>query len=93
MFILSNNDVRLWCWGWAKELQAIIDSHVVHVDLHWTKEVVIKVSNVNCLMYNYVVLLACHRMLVGYSAQNNLVLFGPQGSLVSLDVDRCLVIM
>lgn len=52
----------------------------------------IEVDDMDGLVDDYVILLTGQMMSVGYSTGDNLVLLGPQGCIVSLDIDRGLMV-
>ena len=51
-----------------------------------------EVDDVDGLVDDYVILLTGQVVSVGYCTGDNFVLFGPQGGIVALDVDRGLMV-
>ena len=65
---MSSYGMRLCSRILTEELWAVIDSDVVHANLHGSKEVMIKVRDMDCLVDNEMELLSGPGLSVGNSS-------------------------
>ena len=70
----------------------VVDSHVIHTALHWTKQVMVQMRDMDGLVNNQVINFARHRVVIGDSPAYRLILSGAKGRVVARYRDWTVVV-
>ncbi len=70
----------------------VVDDHVIHTTLHWTKKVMIKVWDVDGLIDDQVEHPPVLRIIVGYNTTHCLVSLTSEGLIIAHNRDRSIIV-
>ena len=65
-----------------QKFRRLIDGHVINLTLHWAKEMVVNMRDMNGLVDHNVINLAGQRVIVGKRTTNGGIGFGAEGGVI-----------
>ena len=75
-----------------QKLWRLIDGHVINLTLHWAKEMVVNMRDMNGLVDHNVINLAGQRVIVGKRTTNGGIGFSAEGGVIPFDNNRSVVV-
>ena len=79
----------VWSVGLCvKNLGGLVDGHVIKSTLHWAKEMLVKVWDVDGLVNHDVIFLAGQRVIIGKRTTNDGISFSVEGGVIPFDNNR-----
>ena len=75
-----------------QKFRFLVDGHVIKSTLHWAKEMLVKVWDVDGLVNHDVIFLAGQRVIIGKCTTNDGISFSVQGGVIPFDNNRSVVI-
>ena len=77
----------------SQKFWRLVDDHVINSTLHRAEEMMVKVGNVDSLVYHQVKGLPRVGVVIGERTTNSIILRGPQGRVIALYANRSKVVM
>jgi len=75
-----------------QKFRRLIDGHVINSTLHWAKEMVVEVRDMDSLVNHNVINLTGHRVIIGKRTANGGIGLSAEGGVISFDNDRLVII-
>ncbi len=75
-----------------QEFRRLVDGHVINSTLHWAKEMVVKVGDMDSLVNHNVINLTGHRVIIGKRTTNGGIGLSAEGGVISFDNNGSVII-
>jgi phage baseplate assembly protein gpV len=75
-----------------QKFRRLVDGHVINSTLHWAKEMVVKVGDMDSLVNHNVINLTGHRVIIGKRTTNGGIGLSAEGGVISFDNNGSVII-
>jgi hypothetical protein len=75
-----------------QKIRRLLDGHVINSTLHWAKEVMVKVWDINGLVNHNVIYLAGQRVIISKGTTNSGIGFSAEGGVIPFDNNRSVIV-
>ncbi len=76
----------------CQEFRRLVDGHVINSALHWAKEMVIKMWDVNGLVNHETIYFAGQRVIIGKRTTNGGIGLSAEGGVIPFDNNRSVIV-
>ncbi len=92
MGVFYSQSMRVVSGVVRQEFRRLVDSHVINSALHWAKEMVVEVWDVNGLVNHTVIYFAGQRVIIGKRTTNGGIGLSAEGGVIPFDNNRSVII-
>ncbi len=92
MGIFYSQSMRVVSGVVRQKFRRLVDSHVINSTLHWAKEMVVKMWNVDGLVNHDVIYFAGQRVIIGKRTTNGGIGLSAEGGVIPFDNNRSVII-
>ena len=75
-----------------QKFRRLVDGHVINSTLHWAKEMMVKMWNMDGLVNHDVIYLAGQRVIRGKHTNNSGIGFSAEGGVIPFDDNRLIIV-
>jgi hypothetical protein len=92
MGVFYGQSMRVVSGVMRQEFSRLVDGHVINLALHWAKEMVVKMWDVNGLVNHDVIYFAGQRVIIGKRTTNGGIGLSAEGGVIPFDNNRSVII-